>query len=76
MTSFFVAVVSGIVMLWSLFQLIRHISTEARMGAAIYSRLRGTETLWQLYRAMLREPLLSLSKEAAPLQETRIMIRS
>jgi hypothetical protein len=36
MTSFFVAVVSGIVMLWSLFQLIRHISTEARMGAAIY----------------------------------------
>jgi hypothetical protein len=76
MTSFLVAVVSGLVMLWSLFQLIRHIVTEARMGAAIYGRLRGSNTLGQLYRAKLREPLLGVSKEAAPLPETRTMMRS
>ena len=76
MTSFWVALVSGLIMLWSLFQLIRHIITETRMGAAIYSRLRGSNTLGQLYRAKLREPLLGLSKEAASLQETPTMMRS
>jgi hypothetical protein len=76
MTRFLIALVSGLIMLWSLFQVIRHNITEFRMGGAIRRRLRGSTTFATLLGSILREPLLSLSKEAAPLSEKRTMMKS
>jgi hypothetical protein len=76
MISILVAIVSGLVMVWSLLQLIHHKLVETRQGAAIYARLRGQKQLGGLLRAIMREPLLGLSKEAAHLPETRSMMRS
>ena len=42
----------------------------------MYERLRGQNHLGGLLRAIVREPLLGLTKEAAPLPETRSMMRA
>jgi hypothetical protein len=76
MISILVALGSGLIMVWSLFQLIRHKLVETRMGMAVYERLRGQKQFGGLLRAIVREPLLGLTKEAAHLPETRSMMRS
>lgn len=76
MTSILVAIGSGLIMVWSLVQLIRHKLVETQMGTAVYQRLRGQKQLGGLLRAFVREPFLGLSKEAAHLPETRSMMRS
>lgn len=76
MISVLVAVGSGLIMVWSLVQLIRHKLVETRMGTAIYERLRGQKQLGGLVRAIVREPFLGLSKEAAHLPERQSMMRS
>ena len=42
----------------------------------MYERLRGQKQLGGLLRAIVREPFLGLTKEAAHLPETRSMMRS
>jgi hypothetical protein len=76
LTAFLVALTSGLIMVWSLFQLLRHKLNESRMGMAIYARLRRAVGTSRLLRAIVREPLLGLTREAAHLEETRSMMRS
>ena len=76
MTGFLIALISGLIMAWSLFQLVRHKLDETRFGAAIYAKLRGASGTGRLIRAIMREPLLGVSAEAAHLSDTRNMMRS